>query len=629
MKRSYNSNFFRGKSLKKRKNRSYFVEPAVEKIDEPEKAKRKIEIPSVLSVKDFAQKTGLSASEIISELFTNGVLATINDSIDYETAMIIGDDLGLEIILKEEDGVEVDQKDRESIAGKNLKPKPPVVTIMGHVDHGKTTLLDKIRQTHVADSESGGITQHISAYQVTLNKVNKKSIKTRTVTFVDTPGHAAFSALRSHGTVIADIVILIVSAEDGVMPQTVEVINQAKENRVPIIVAINKTDLPGANIEKVKKQLSEHELVAEEWGGNTVMATISAKTGEGVDELLEIILLQADLMELKANPNTEATGVVIESHIHKGIGPLAIVLVQNGTLKKCDPVQVGSTWGKIRIMENFAGKSIEEALPSTPVRVAGLCALPQFGDKLVVFNSEREAREAANSIDKKTTVTNISSAKKVLKAGEEENTDKKIELKVIIKADVVGSLKAVKKMITEIETGEAKIKIISEGVGAISESDVTLAESTGSIVYGFRVKTMMLATTIAEKSNVGINNYEIIYELIDDIKAKLSGLLPPLIREEEIGSGTLLAIFREDRKGIVVGAKLERGNAEKNQEIKLFQDENEKWRGKILSLRREKNEVKEISSGQEFGIGLTPSALAAVGDKFVIFNTVSEKQTIK
>lgn len=611
-------------------NRGYFEPPVDQKILDPDRPKRKIEIPSVLSVKEFAERSNIPASDIISELFKSGVLATINDSIDFDTAAIVGDDLGLEIVLAEDKDSEAKSVKAEPLdEKKNLKSRPPIVTIMGHVDHGKTTLLDKIRKTHIAESESGGITQHISAYQVTLDKVNKKDIKTRTITFIDTPGHAAFSALRSHGTAITDLVVLIISAVDGVMPQTVEVIEQARENNVPIIVAINKIDLPGANIDKIKQQLSEHDLITEEWSGKTVVVQISAKTGKGIEELLEMILLQADMMDLKANPDTEAVGFVIESHMHKGAGALAIVLIANGTLKKGDPVQVGSTWGKVRIMEDFLGNPIEKAAPATPVRVAGLRSMPDFGDRLVVYNTEKEAREASKVNEKRSTITNISTAKKILKSGEEEQDKNLIELRVIIKTDVQGSLEALKKMISEIDTKEANIKIISEGIGAISESDVTLAETTKGDVYGFRVRTMMLAKKIADKAKIKIKNFDVIYELIDDIKNELSSILPPLISEQETGSGKILAIFREDKKGVVIGGKLDNGRAEKGQEIKIFQDENEKWRGSLLTLRKEKNEVKEAESGQEFGMGLSFQAKVAVGDRFVIFNTRSEKRTIK
>lgn len=629
MRRSYKKNNNSKKNKRSFGKRKYFDNSEnEEKTDDRNETKRKIEIPSILSVKEFAERSSIPASDIISELFKSGVLATINDSIDFDTAAIVGDDLGLEIVpaeVSEAKNIKTDLLDDK----KNLKPRPPIVTIMGHVDHGKTTLLDKIRKTHIAESESGGITQHISAYQVTLDKVNKKDIKSRTITFIDTPGHAAFSALRSHGTAITDIVVLIISAVDGVMPQTVEVIEQAKESNVPIIVAINKIDLPGINIDKIKQQLSEYDLIAEEWNGKTIIVQISAKTGKGVDELLEMILLQADMMDLKANPDAEAVGFVVESHMHKGAGALAIVLIANGTLKKGDPIQVGSTRGKVRIMEDFMGNSIEKAPPATPVRVAGLRAMPDFGDKLVVYNSEKEAREASEVSQKRSTITNISTAKKVLKEGEEEKDNNSIELRIIIKSDVQGSLEAIKKMISEIDLEEADIKIISEGIGAISESDVTLAETTRGCVYGFRVKTMMLAKKIADKAKIRIKNFDVIYELINDIKGELSDIMPPKISEEETGSGKILAIFREDKKGVVIGGKLESGKAEKRQEIKIFQDENEKWRGSILTIRKGKDEVREVKTGQEFGVGLSSQAKIAVGDRFVIFNTKSKKRTIK
>jgi translation initiation factor IF-2 len=592
--------------------------------------RKEVRISSVVTVKDFADITGLPVTNIISELMKNGILANINQTIDFETAAIIADDLGITVKEKEEKLEVGEEKMRVEISDEGSEIRPPVVTIMGHVDHGKTSLLDKIREAHVAEGESGGITQHISAYQVTLKKV-KNDVKTRTITFIDTPGHAAFSALRSHGAAITDIVVLIIAASDGVMPQTVEVIEQIKLHKVPVIVAINKVDLPDADVMKVKQQLSEYELVPEEWGGNTPMVEVSAKTGQGVDDLLEIILLQADIMELKANPKDKAVGVVIESHMHKGAGALALVLIENGTLRIGDPIQIGSSFGRVRILEDYQSKPIKSAPPSFPVRVAGLKSLPTFGEKLIVFGSDKEARESASSMKEGVSITHVATAQKV---GIEEVADdiasgKVRELNIVLKADVNGSLQAIKKSLDEIDTQEITMNIVSEGIGAISESDVTFAKATKAMIIGFRVKILQAALKIAEKEKIPVELYDVIYKLIEDLKGALSGMLPPEIIEEELGSGEVLAIFRDDKKGMVAGARLTSGKALIGNEIKVFQNDNEKWRGKILSLRREKDEVKDIDAGIEFGFGTLPGAKIAVGDKITIFKTVEKQRIIE
>ena len=607
-----------------------FNESQVSEIKEEkvEVKKRNVELPSVISVKDFADRANLPVTKVIGELMRNGILANINETIDYETAAIVGDDLGLNIIPAEEE--EKAEETEEATVGdkKDLISRPPVVTIMGHVDHGKTTLLDNIRKAHVVESESGGITQHISAYQVTLDNIKDKNIKSRTITFIDTPGHAAFSAMREHGALITDIVVLIVAASDGVMPQTKEVIEQAKQNNVPVIVAINKVDLPDSDVMKTKQQLSEHELVPEEWGGKTVMVEISAKTGLGVDALLEMILLQADLMDLKANPKEKAVGVVIESHMQKGAGAMALVLIENGTLHKGDPIAIGSSYGKVRILQDYTFKAIDKALPSFPVRIAGLKSVPNFGDKLLAFSSEKEARETAQKSQTFSAKVNVATAKKIENGGDQKGRAA-IDFNIVIKCDVKGSLDAIKKMISEINTEEIQVKLISEGVGAISESDITLARATGALVIGFRVKVLGAAKKIAESEKISIKTYDIIYQLIDDLKENLSALLPPEIIEEELGSGEILAIFRDDRKGFVAGGRVLSGKVSVGNSIKFFQKENEKYRAEVVSLRKEKNDVKEVESGTECGVGLPANANVAVGDTYIAFKTVSKKRTIK
>ena len=608
--------------------------------EKAETKKRKVLLPAVISVKDFADRANLPVTKIIGELMKNGILANINETVDFETAAIIGDDLGIEIVPAKDEEETKEIKIVTSGDKKNLVPRPPVVTIMGHVDHGKTTLLDNIRKAHVVDSESGGNTQHNTAYQVTIPNPKDKKIKNRVITFIDTPGHAAFSAMREHGAVITDIVVLIVSAGDGVMPQTKEVIEQAKVNNVPVIVAINKVDLPDADIMKTKQQLSEFELVPEEWGGKTVIVEVSAKTGKGVDQLLEMISLQADMMDLKANPNEKAVGVVIESHMQKGAGAMALVLIENGTLHKCDPIAIGGSYGKVRILQDYNNKPIEEALPSFPVQIAGLKSVPNFGDKLLAFSSEKEARDTAQKQISLSATVNIATAKKIEHTGSETER-KAIEYNIILKCDVNGSLDAVKKMISEIDSKEIQIKIISEGVGAIAESDVTLAKATRSVVLGFRVKSLGAAKKIAESENISIKTFDIIYQLIDFLKENLSSLLPPEIIEEELGKGEILAIFRDDRKGFVVGGRVTSGKISMGDSVKIFQNNptsfakdelrgaSEKYRADILSLRKEKSEAKEVESGTECGFGLPAGANVAVGDTFIAFKTISKKRTIK
>lgn len=597
--------------------------------------KRTVQLPRVVSIKEFADRAKLPVTKIIGELMKNGILANINETVDIETAMIIGDDLGIEISLEEENEKNLEKNNLEEAgSSKNLVERPPVVTIMGHVDHGKTTLLDSIRKEHVAESESGGITQHISAYQVTLKNTKEKNLKHKTITFIDTPGHAAFSSMREHGTAITDIVVLIVAANDGVKPQTVEVISEAQANNVPIIVAINKIDLPDADIMKVKQQLSEYNLISEEWGGKTIMVEISAKNGTGINDLLEIILLQAEMLELKADPNGNAIGVVIESKMNKGTGATAMVLIENGTLKKGNPIAIGGSYGKARILESFNHQMLQEAGPSVPVRVSGLNTVPNFGDKLLAFDSEKEARENALTHDRSTSTLNIATAKKVNTDSHEASDNKKtqevfVELNIVLKCDVNGSIEAVKKLLFEITNKEIGIKIISEGVGAISESDITLARATNAIVLGFRANLLGAAKKIAENEKIEIKTFDIIYELVDFVKERLSELLPPLILEEELGRGKVLAIFRDDRKGFVAGGTVESGKISLNDEIKFIQNENEKYRDKIVSLRKEKSEAREVQSGSECGFELQPFANVAVGDTFIAFKTIQEKRTIK
>lgn len=573
-----------------------------EKRVEIEKVKKEIDLPSVLSVREFAEALKIPVTEVISKLVSNGVMANINESIDFDTMVIIGDELGYEIKNKEE---EKDIVEIKSVK-KNLKLRPPVVTVMGHVDHGKTKLLDAIRSTDVVATESGGITQHIGAYQVTIK--TKEKDKERTITFLDTPGHEAFSAMRAHGANITDVVVLVVAANDGVKPQTIEAINHAKAASVPIVVAINKIDLPDADAEKVKRQLADHDLLSEKWGGKIPMVEVSAKNNLNIDNLLEMILLVADLKELKADPTLPATGVVIESHMQAGRGPIATVLIQEGTLKTGDPFVVGETYGKVRIMENYLSKKITEAGPATPVRIAGLQDIPNFGNQFLVVDNEKQAKELTKVKTIKRKVLSITDISADIKAGKIK------ELKLVIKADVAGSLEALKSSLENISTEEVKINIIHEGVGDVTESDVNMAVASHALVIGFRVKADGDVMNLARRENIKISIYDIIYQLLDDLTAALSGLLEPEIVETEIGRLQVLAVFKNTKSDKIIGGKVTTGKLAINAEVKITRDKEEIGTGKIKGLQQEKKDTSEVLENFECGLDVETPTKILVGD---------------
>ncbi len=566
-----------------------------------------IEVPSVLTVREFAESLKISVTEVIGSLVKNGVMATINESIDFDTMAIIGDELGFEVKLKSEGEKKQTQ---EKTTKKKLQSRPPVVTVMGHVDHGKTKLLDAIRQTDVVATESGGITQHIGAYQVTIRpkKIKDKVQKERVITFLDTPGHEAFSAMRAHGANITDVVVLVVAANDGVKPQTVEAANHAKEAKVPIVVAINKIDLPDADIEKTKRQLSDIELVPEEWGGKTPMIGVSAKQNQNIEQLLEMILLIADLAELKADPSVPAGGVTIESHMQAGMGPLATVLVQEGTLKVGDPLIIGKTFGKVRIMENYLGKKVSTAGPSTPVRIAGLEELPNFGDRFLVAENEKAAREMTKTKTIKRKVLSITDLSADVREGKIK------ELKIVLKADVAGSLEAIKNSLKNISTEEVKIHVIHEGVGDVSESDINMAVASKALVIGFRVKAGTEVMNLARRENIKISIYEIIYQLIDDLSAALSGLLEPEIVEVELGRLEVLAVFRTTKNEKIIGGKVSSGKIENNTEVRIVRDKDTVGQGKITNLQQNKKDVAEVAENFEAGLRVEGTTKIQVGD---------------
>lgn len=587
------------------------------------KTKKQIEVPAVVSVKDLSDTMGLPVTSVISALMKSGVLANINENIDFLTAQIIGDDLGFEIVEKRKSDV-ITQPQKVEITGKKLTTRPPVVAIMGHVDHGKTSLLDKIRQADVVAGESGGITQHISAFQVEIKL--KKEAK-RLITFIDTPGHAAFTTMRTHGTAITDMVVLIVAADDGVMPQTVEVIEQAKANNVPIIVAINKIDKPGADINKAKQQLVEHDLTAEEWGGETIVVEVSAKTGEGIDKLLESIALFADLKNYQADDTEQATGVVIESHMHKGSGPLAIILIENGTLHKGESIVVGKYWGRVRILSDTLDRPLIEAKPSTPVRLAGLNGLPTFGDRLLVVHSEREAKDQAEK-HQEHVASDFVSAKKIVSSESEEQA-KTHDFNLVIKADVKGSQEAIKQSLTAINHPEINLQIVHEGIGAVSESDVNMASTSKALLVAFRVSVMGAAKRLAELEKVMIKSYDVIYDLIDEVKAMMSDILPPELKEVETGRLKVLATFRFDRKITIFGGLIESGELKRNDRIRIIRGTKEVYTGKIEALRSGKDETSEVDSGRECGVSVAGLVDVLKDDVLIAYHVDEIKRTVE
>jgi len=561
--------------------------------------KKPLVIGETITVQELAGKMKISAAAVIKKLMSLGVLATINQEIDHETAAIVAAESGFEVQVK----FELDQEALLSQEPEDdpalLQPRPCVVTVMGHVDHGKTSLLDAIRQTNVTATEVGGITQHIGAYQVEHN--NKK------ITFIDTPGHEAFTAMRARGASVTDIAVLVVAADDGVMPQTVEAINHAKAANTPIIVAINKIDKPEADPERVKRQLTEYELVPEEWGGQTICVPVSAKTGQGLSELLEMILLVAEISDLKANPNRPARGTIIEAELDKGRGPVATVLVQNGTLHVGDNILAGTAAGRVRAMTDHLGRRVKSAGPSTPVEVLGFSEVPQAGELLYVVADEKLARQIA--------------AKRILRKREEEikaaapkvsldDLFKQIqegqvkELNIILKADVQGSVEALKKALEGLSTDEVRVNIIHSGVGLISETDILLASASSAIVLGFNVKTDGNARRAAEAEKVDIRTYRVIYDAINDVKAAMSGLLEPEYRETTIGRAEVRKIFKVSRVGTIAGCYVKEGKLTRDAKIKLIRDGKLVYEGRLDSLKRFKDDVREVAEGYECGLTL-------------------------
>lgn len=559
-----------------------------------------IEVPDTIVVGELAQKMGKTAAEVIKKLMTLGVMATMNQAIDFETAELIGLEFGITVnkeIIKTKEDILLEETEVEDDE-KNLLPRPPVVVVMGHVDHGKTSLLDAIRDTSVISTEAGGITQHIGAYSVRLDN--------RDITFLDTPGHEAFTTMRARGAQVTDVAILVVAADDGIMPQTIEAINHAKAAGVTIVVAINKIDKEGANPERVKQMLMEYELVPEEWGGDTVCVEVSAKKRINIDGLLEMVLLVADMQELKANPNRSASGVVIEAQIDKGRGPVATVLVQNGTLKTGDIVIAGTAVGHVRAMINDKGRRVKAAPPSTPVEILGLSEAPSGGDKFMVVSNEKLARDVAQQRKQEQQESKFNQVVKVsldnLFSQIDEGNMK--ELNVIIKADVQGSVEAVRQSLEKLSNEEVRVRAIHGGVGAINESDVMLANASNAIIVGFNVRPDAGAEAAAKQQEVDIRLYRVIYQAIEEIEAAMKGMLEPEYKEVVIGQAEVRQTFKVSGVGTIAGCYVTNGEIRRNASIRLVRDGIVIHEGVIDSLKRFKDDAKEVSEGYECGIGI-------------------------
>ena len=555
-----------------------------------------IEIPESITVKDLATEMKITSSEVIKKLLGLGIMATINNEVDFDTAFLIAGEFGITAkkknIVTDEDKLIDETEDREE----DLVARPPVIVVMGHVDHGKTSLLDAIRSTNVIEGESGGITQHIGAYQVKIND--------RNITFLDTPGHEAFTSMRARGAQITDIAILVVAANDGVMPQTVEAINHAKAANIPIIVAVNKMDLPDANFDKVQQELMKYELVPEEWGGSTIYVPISAKKNQGIDNLLEMVLLQADVLELKANPTKQAKGTVIEARLDKTRGSVATMLVQRGRLDVGDTIIVGSSIGRIRTMQDYKGKKVKSAGPSMPVEITGLTSVPQSGDTFYEVKDEKTAKhliekrkyeERQKELNQSTVVTLDELFKKI----ESENLK---QLNLIVKADVQGSVEALKQSLEKLSNDEVKVKVIHSNVGGVTETDVTLAKVSNAIIIAFNVRPEVLAKAEADKENVQIKTYSVIYDAINDVEAAMKGMLDPVFKEVVIGTAEVRQVFKVSNVGTIAGAYVLTGKVSRNAGIRVIRDNIVIHDGKLISLKRFKDDVKEVATSYECGL---------------------------
>jgi translation initiation factor IF-2 len=570
--------------------------PQRTQITVPKAIKRRIRISEVIALSDLSQRMGVKATELIKKLMSLGVLATINQTVDSDTAALVASEFGYEVenVAVAEEEILTRKEDRPE----DLEHRPPVVTVMGHVDHGKTSLLDAIRKTRVASGEAGGITQHIGAYAVETSR--------GPLVFLDTPGHEAFTALRARGAKLTDITVLVVAADDGIMPQTVEAIDHSKAAKVPIIVAINKMDKPEADPDRVKRGLTEHGLVPEDWGGDVICVPVSAKKGTGLDQLLEMIALQAEIMELTANPKRPARGTVIEARIDRGRGPVATVLVQEGTLKLGDILLAGANSGRIRSLTNDQGKRVKEAGPSMPVEVTGLDGVPTAGEAFLVVDSERAAREVAGRRAEKTRDEEMAKARKVTLADLHTRiAEGEIkELPVIVKADVQGSVEALTQALEKIATSEVKIRVIHGAVGGITENDVNLASASNAIIVGFNVRPEAKAASLADQTHVDVRLYNVIYDATDDLRKALAGLLAPTQQERVLGRAEVRQTFKIPKAGTVAGCYVTQGLVQRNAKLRLLRDNVVIYTGELASLKRFKDDVREVREGFECGLSI-------------------------
>jgi len=583
---------------------------------------RDVVIGETITVAELANKMAVKATEVIKTMMKMGAMATINQVIDQETAQLVAEEMGHKVIVRKENELEeAVMSDRDVDA--ELVTRAPVVTIMGHVDHGKTSLLDYIRKAKVAAGEAGGITQHIGAYHV-------ETDDGKMITFLDTPGHAAFTSMRARGAKATDIVVLVVAADDGVMPQTIEAIQHAKAAGVPIVVAVNKIDKPEANPERVEQELLQYDVIAEKFGGDVQFVYVSAKKGTGVDELLEAILLQSEVLELTAVKNAMATGVVIESYLDKGRGPVATILVQSGTLTKGDILLCGFEYGRVRAMRDENGKEINEAGPAIPVEVLGLSGVPAAGDEATVVRDEKKAREVALYRQGKFREVKLARQQKAKLENMFSNMAEGdvAELNVIVKADVQGSVEAIVQSLMELSTDEVKVKVVGSGVGGITETDATLAAASNAIIVGFNVRADGSARRIIENENIDLRYYSIIYELLNEIKAAMSGMLQPEFKQEIIGMAEVRDVFRHPKFGAIAGCMVTEGIVKRNNPIRVLRDNVVIFEGELESLRRFKDDVSEVRNGMECGIGVKNYNDVKVGDQIEVFEVVEVKRSI-
>jgi len=584
-----------------------------------------IQIPKIISVGELAKRLEVSAAAVVSELMKNGVMATINENVDYETAAIIAEYLGVSVEEEAAKGaqsasceVDITKADKS----KKTEKRSPIIAVMGHVDHGKTKLLDAIRKTDVVSGEAGGITQHIGAYQI-----EKKGEK---ITFLDTPGHAAFEEMRAHGAKITDIALIIIAADDGIKTQTIEAINHAKRAETPMIMVINKIDKPGANADRIYQQLAELGYTPESWGGKTICVSVSAKSGEGIDELIDMILLVSEMLDLKADFSALASGVVVESHMDQGKGPVATILVLNGTIRVGDCVQIGETFGKIRSMDDYRGRRVKEATPGMPIKIAGIKEVAQVSEPFTVFCDEKEAREASLDYKQSRSAKRYSAVKKInLESitNSIANSDIK-EFAIVVKADVQGSLDAITTALEKYNTNDIKVRVIGGGVGDVNESDVAMAATATKLIVAFNVQPSTNVVSYAKNEGVKISTYRVIYELLDDIKAAVEELLPPIVTEMTTGKLEVLQVFSTTKKLTVAGGKVTEGKMEKGVTAKVIRNDEEIGRIKIASIHKGKDEVDSCQIGGECGLGIDGKVDVLPGDLIVSFSVQTQKQTL-